>query len=274
MKNRFYGFLVLLLMVSSFNILQISTSLYAQDTAKIFEDKSLITSFNTNLMAIKHLPNFNLMRKRAKWNFGREFVYNSNDSKSNIFITVGIQQSKKDAENIANDYINDISIRMEKGSHKGIVIGDEFWWWTPNSDSGDLTNIVFIRKNAIFIMSSHNYANLKMLAKVIDEDITKGEPYVTIDSIIPTPEIKSISIKSDTVNDFAKITIDAVDPNNESLEYQFLPGLIKDKNELVNTFTFKTSDNHFNDTSKSQIVKMIVINESNVVSPIFEIKIR
>jgi hypothetical protein len=122
---------------------------------------------------------------------------------------------------------------------------------------------------------SHTYRDLKTFAKLIDDDIIKGESYVTIDKIIKPPEIKSISTKDNFVkmNANAKIAINAIDPNNESLEYQFSPGLVKFKSDPENVFTYKASRNHIREPDGTQTVKIVVVNESNIVSPISEINI-
>jgi hypothetical protein len=75
------------------------------------------------------------------------------------------------------------------------------------------------------------------------------------------------------LNNNVKIVINAIDPNNESLEYQFSPGLMKHKSDPENVFTFNASCNHIQEMSGSYIIKLVVINESNVVSRISEVEI-
>ena len=140
----------------------------------------IISEIDMEEMAQLNLPDFNLVRERS-FSFDSlrtEYVFAREGDSVNVFITVGLYQSEKDAEEIANDYLNDISIGMEEGTHQGVSIGDKFWWWAPGPDFINVANIVFIRKNALFIMSSHEYDELMTLAIKIDSDILKKEFYI------------------------------------------------------------------------------------------------
>jgi len=75
-------------------------------------------------------------------------------------------------------------------------------------------------------------------------------------------------------NGSAKITINASDVEDELLEYQFYPGLTKEKMDPKNVFTYKSSPNFIDKTTGIQVLKAVAINESNVVSPMVELKIR
>lgn len=239
------------------------------------DNRNYITRFDADLMAKEHFTDYKFVRKRGKWNYGREFVYKINNNEANVFISVGLHPSAEIAEKIATSYLNSSSIRMKEGAHKGISLGDKFWWYA-GSDSNNLTNIVFIRKNSLILMScSLSYSDLKSLAKKIDGDLIIGASYVTIAESINTPEIKSIIMEKHTVeiNENLKIVIDAADPNHESLEYQFSPGLLQFSSDAENVYTYRASRNYIKDPDGTHVVRLVVINESNVVSPISETRI-
>lgn len=142
------------------------------------ENHALIEGIDVMTMAQMHLPDFNLVRERPD-SLETEYVFRRKTDPVNVFITVGLYPSMLDAENAANEDFKYMSIRMEEGAHQGISIGDNFWWNALNY-SDTLINIVFIRKNALFIMScSNNYGELQALAKKIDDDIVNEEHYIT-----------------------------------------------------------------------------------------------
>lgn len=275
MKTKYYLLFAIIIFFVSFCSKQTSI-VYAQQQITLSDSDKYITRFDTDLMAKKHLTNYTLVRKRGKWNYGREYVFRLNNDEANIFLTVGLHPSTEVAENIAKSFLNGISIRMTEGTHNGISIGDKFWWFS-GSDPSTITDIVFIRNNSLIIMScSRNYSDLRELAKLIDDDIIMGALYVKIDDAIFTPEVNSISMGKNTIelNDTVKIAIDANDPNHESLEYQFSPGLSKVIGDAENVYTYKDSPNYVKESDGSQTIRLVVINESNVVSIISEINVR
>jgi hypothetical protein len=274
MKNKSYKFFVLFLLFISFNTIQ-NAFLKAQENFAIHEDKNFITGLNVDLMAKRHLANCYLVRKRAKWNYGREFVFKSNNEKVNVFITIGLHQSAEDAENTADNYLNSISLVMKEGPHHGVYIGDKFWWWAPDGDSNNVTNIVFIRKNALFIMSSHNYRELNTLAKKIDDDIIIKANYIELENTILLPIIDSITASKKVLKEgeISKISVHASDPNNEALEYDAI-GLSHSESDPENVFTLVASSDYVQSPFLgSHFYKFVVINESNVVSEVAEFEI-
>ena len=142
------------------------------------ENHALIAGIDVMTIAQLHLPDFNLVREHPD-SLETENVFRRETDSVNVFITVGLYPSMLDAENAANEDFEYMAIRMEEGAHQGITIGDNFWWNALNN-SDTLINIVFIRKNALFIMScSNNYGELQALAKKIDNDIVNEEHYIT-----------------------------------------------------------------------------------------------
>jgi len=139
----------------------------------------IITEIDEEEMAHRNLLNFNLQRERSVDSVRTEYVFKRERDSVIVFITIGLYKSAEDAENFAINYLNSISAYMEEGPHQGVLIGDKFWWRPTRADSNSLTNIVFLRKNALFSMSSHSYKDLKTLAKLIDDDIVNEESYIT-----------------------------------------------------------------------------------------------
>ena len=274
MKNKSFLISTLLILLLTFSVLQIY-SIKAQEVIAVNKENRYVTRFDADEMVKKHLTDFNLLGKRAIWNRGRMFEYQNNNAQK-VSILVGLHPSANDAEVIALDYLNYISMAMKKGPIEGESIGDKLWWWSPSSDPNNVTNIVFIRKNALFIISSHSYKKIKALAKAIDEDIINRESYTSIEKSISPPMINSISMEKSSLQegDLSKITVKATDMKNESLEYQFLPGLTKNENDQNNVFTFIASRDYVAEPFFGlHTIKCVVINESNVVSRVSEIKV-
>ncbi len=232
-----------------------------------------IVKFDAVQMGQQNLPGFDLVRSRAQWNCGREFVFQRASDQVTIHLTIGLHQSPTAANDVALDYLNEISIKMMEGGLGNAQIGDKFWWWSPNSDSENVTNILFLKENALFILSSHSYKNLVDLARTLDEDIKRKADYLKIDEAISVPKIESVSLAKSNLKegDSIRIAIKATDPSNEPLEYQTQPGLIKFQGDPENVFTFVASRDQVDEPFLgSHKLKFVVINKSNVVSAVAE----
>lgn len=237
-------------------------------------DTRLVSEINMEEMAQLNLPDFNLVREGPKHYLGKEYVFVRESDATNVFITIGLHQSEIEAENIATDYLNDISMSMKDGPHQGVSIGDKYWWET-GSDSDILTNIVFIGKNALFIMSSHSYGELKTLAVKIDNDIFNNADYVELENTIFLPVIDSITASKTVLKygESSKLTVYASDPNNELLEYDVI-GLSNYERDPENVFTEVATHDYVGEPFfGSHIYEFVVINESNVVSEIVEFEL-
>lgn len=269
MKSIYNNKIKILLLII-FNLIINLNLLIAQGKITNSVKDKFITKLDASQIAESHFPNSQLIRKTAKWNCGREYVYKLNNN-ANIFITVGLHQSYTSVYDVANQYLNDISIRMVEGLEQ-VKIGDKFWWWATNNDTNVITNIVFIRKNALFILSSQNYNGLLNLAKLIDEDISNKEKYILMEEVIRIPIIHSMTKEVEELKQDknTKFKIDAVDINNETLEYQFSPGLTKFKNDPKNVFTYIDTNHKLEKYPVKQKIKVVAINENNVVSEIAE----
>jgi len=210
-------------------------------------NESLVTSKKNNLVAkldmvqlqAKHLSNFNLTEKRVIWNRGRKFEFNDKNNQTSVSIQVGLYSSSQDAESIVLDYLNYLSIGMKEGQIDGKTIGDKLWYW-PNSNPSEVTDIVFLRYNSLFILYSNNSEKLTELAEAIDNDIVSKADYINIANSILLPKIDSISVTNTILveGETSQISVYASDPNNESLEYQCLT---LNKSDLPNIFTFSAS---------------------------------
>ena len=140
----------------------------------------LIEEINMTGMADKHLPDFYLLRERSIDSIRIEFVFKRESDSANIFFRTGIYSSTNQTKDIAEAYINSISLHMYEGPHQEVLIGDKYWWSENFLNNNELRNIGFIRKNVFVTMScSHNYHELKALAINFDDDILKGDSYIT-----------------------------------------------------------------------------------------------
>lgn len=273
MNNKYQSYLIITL----FSIIFLSALGSLDLKAQEYKNDSYISRFDADIMSKKYLKDFELVRKRASWNYGRVFVYRNSKANECIFITIGLHSSADAANNIANNYLNEISVRMSSGQYDKKLLGDKFWYLTSSNDSNSITNIVFLRKNALLILScSPTFRELFQLAKKIDEGITNGDSFVNMNLKIETPVIETFEVIKEMVkpNDFAKIRIKGAGVNNEPLEFQFFPGLMKNNVDSENVFTFESSLNFTDKSSGMQVIKAIAISESNVVSPVVELKIK
>jgi hypothetical protein len=232
----------------------------------------LVTKIDMEEMARQHLDGFRLVRKRAHWNWGREYVFRREGDKEAVFVKVGLHPSVREVEELVLDYLNGISLIMREGPVMGEAIGDNAWW-SATSTPPIVTNIVFIRKNALFTLSFHSYDKVKALAKAIDDDIMGGASYITIKDSISPPVINAISVSKRELKEgeAAKITISATDPEGEPLEYQSYPGLFRANGDPENVFTLIASPDYIPAPFfGSHAIKVVAINENNAVSRILE----
>ena len=224
-----------ILLINIFNI----TNINANNNKQNDVDSILISKIEIGEMEHKYLSDYNLIWKRAIWNYGREYVYKSNNNAGAIHITIGLHPSKEDAIKIASDYINGISIKMTEGKYNGLQIGERYWWYETDSNLNKLTNIVFVRKNALFILScSQRIEYLELLAKKIDDDIKNKENYLYFSDSIEFPKIKSVILNEHETTNYiiSTVKIEAEDSIIETLEYQFSPGIPKYKKDSKNEF--------------------------------------
>lgn len=140
-------------------------------------ETSLISKIDIEEMRKINLEDFHLIRERTD-STRTEYVLTRNEDSVDVFIAIGLYPSADNAENSVLEDFSYMAIKMEEGASQKIIIGDKYWWWSPNSDFNNVTNLIFIRENAVFIISSHNYGDLKNLAKKIDDDILNKEPYI------------------------------------------------------------------------------------------------
>ena len=138
---------------------------------------NIICDIEMEQMAQLNLPDFSLLRESSIDSLRTEYVFYRMDDSVKLFITLGLYHSEQDVQDVANNYVNSISLYLDEGPHQGVSIGNKFWWDT-GSDPDVLTDIVFTRKNALFIMNSRKYEDLKTLAIKIDNDIFNKESYI------------------------------------------------------------------------------------------------
>jgi len=139
------------------------------------EEEIIVCSIDIEQFLQNHLKDFHLLRSNQLDEFNNEYVFVSNTDTSNIFIRIGIYASANDSKNAISDYLNDISIGMTTNSERSDPIGDECWWYESNSI---VTNLLFRRFNAVLILSSHTYSDLRLIARNLDDDIINKEEYI------------------------------------------------------------------------------------------------
>jgi hypothetical protein len=240
------------------------------------DNKLVITKFDMIKMANANLQDFTLLRKRPKFVYGKEYIFSREKDAVNVSVIICIHKSMEDALKIANEYLESISSVMSEGAYNGSVVGNKFWWIESNSNSGILQGILFIRKNALFILScDFNYKELLELAKTIDNGILEDADFVKMNSMLMLPVIDSITTTKESLNEgeMTKIAIYASDPDNEPLDFNVL-GLGSYEPDPANVFTLYANRNYVGEPFFGvHTYQFVVINQNNVVSEISEFEI-
>ena len=139
-----------------------------------------ITDIDVITMVQKHLADFTFIKEYPIDSIKTEYVFERNMDSALLIISVGLYQNEDEALNIAKDYVESISAHMEEGHPDGISVGDAFWWWAPGPEFSIMKNIVFVRTNALFILSGPAFEDLvEPLAISIDNDIMNEASYIT-----------------------------------------------------------------------------------------------
>jgi len=134
-----------------------------------------IESIDIKEMAKIHLKDYSLKREGFFNGLDTQYVYTSNNGEA-IYIVLGIYPSQAAADSSLNQYFSEMAGVPMKESYEGIEIGDSFWWLTG---AIKVSSVYFIRKNAMFMISSSKYDGLVDLAKKIDDDILNRASYIT-----------------------------------------------------------------------------------------------
>ena len=238
--------------------------------------ESVITRFDIEEMANIHLPDFYLHDKRFRDLLGNKYYFVRESDNVDVSITIGLYKSAEIAENNAINFFKYVSMAYIEGPPQGVSIGDKYWYSGFGLDFNNVTGIVFIRKNALFIMScDNNYGDLQTLAKNIDDDIINNAEYVELENTILLPVIYSITATKAVLKEgeSAKITVHAADPNNEPLKYDAI-GIGHYEPDPENVFTVIARRGSIGEPFfGSHIYEFFVINEINIVSEIAEFEI-
>jgi len=261
--------------VKSLSLLIIVLSLISCEKviSPIGDGEIFITEVNFEKLRKKHLSNFDLVRKRGKW-CGREyFLKNFNDSTS-LYITIGIFSSYDKTSLTVDKYNGSIWIMPQEDTVGVFGIGEKCWWM-PAPFSPDTVSYLFIRYNSFFIVNSHTYSSIQDLARAIDRDIINNAEYVELSNKTSVPIINSIKTSKQLVSegDTVKISVQANDPNNETLEY-ITTGLMHFESDPENVFNLVILRDYIPEPFIGlHKYEFTVINESNEVSDEMEIKI-
>ncbi len=236
-------------------------------------ENSVITNVGIEEMGHLYISEFELRRSWPKFNEGREYNFIKENTSESLYIRVGLFKSREDAEEIANEICREISVYLNEGPHQGTYVGDNFWWF-DTADTNSLTNLIFTRKNALFIMGAHGgYKELKTLAKKIDDDILRDAEYVDLGNKIMIPVIDSIKATKPVMNygETTLITVYASDPANQELQYNSI-GLSNSKYQ--NVFVEVATPSYVPEPFfGSHIYEFTVINESNAISEVAEFEL-
>lgn len=139
-----------------------------------------IADIDVITMVLEHLPDFTFIRDYPKDSIKTEYVFTRKVDSALLIISMGLYKSEDEALNIANEYVKSISIHMEEGHPDGISIGDAFWYWAPGPEFSIMKNIVFVRTNALFVLSGPAFEDLvEPLAISIDSDILNEASHIT-----------------------------------------------------------------------------------------------
>ena len=235
-------------------------------------DDIFITKFSMEGMRNEHLPDFNFVRKRARMREGREFVLKNENTDNIIYIRVGIHPSKIKVQEMVEEYNNGSAAVWIEDSEKVLGIGDRCWWMSVDKPY----SYHFIRNNIFISVNSHDYQDILILTKSIDNDIINNANYVEIGNSILLPEIHSITALKTELQEGenTKVTIHASDPYNESLEYVVV-GLTHVEIDPENVFTLTATRSHVpSPFFGPHSYNFIAVNESNVVSEVVEFEIK
>ena len=105
---------------------------------------------------------------------GTYYVYIRKSDSADVHLIACVCESKADAEFYLNNFFSENSAIMEEGDIYGLMIGEKLWWLAPFGGSpGRITNIIFIRKNVLVIMSAGHYESLEELAVKLDNQFMK-----------------------------------------------------------------------------------------------------
>jgi len=167
--NSLFSIALFLSLILSFNACK-------EKEDDLVEQAPLVESIDIKEMAKIHLKDYSLLRERSYYGVDTQYVYTNNNNEA-IYIVLGIYPSQAAADSsLINQYFSYMAGVPIKGSYQGIEIGDGFWWLTG---AIKVSNVYFIRRNAMFMMNSSKYEGLVDLAKKIDDDILNKASYIT-----------------------------------------------------------------------------------------------
>lgn len=241
------------------------------------KDEIFVTKFDVEEMKQRHLPDFKLVRKRAMFNSGKEYIFqNIQDEENVIFIRACILPSKKRAHDFVKHYCDLCEMLPIEFSDKDFNIGDKCWWMV-DPISPDTVQYHFTRYNIFILVNSHTYNDIQQLAGLIDKDIINGANYVSKEETISIPVIYLVSAEKTEVweEETVKIFVSASDPFKKKLEYVFNYGLFHIETDSINVFTFKASRDMVSEPFfGAHTFEFQVINENLVISETAKVTIK
>ncbi len=144
-------------------------------------DSNVIKAIDTELLFNSCIPDFSLILERD-WNWTldtlTEYILERTVDSVSIHLRIGLYSDREEANDWLAFYVSDASASMNEGHPEGLAIGDQFYWWSGSPDA-EISNIMFFRYNAFFMMNCRNYNKLDTFALNIDQEILRRAPYIS-----------------------------------------------------------------------------------------------
>ncbi|MEN8158105.1 MAG: hypothetical protein ABFS10_14225 [Bacteroidota bacterium] len=233
------------------------------------ELNQLVNGVDMEELVSVHLPGYELVRSRLMFDWGREYVYQSNDEAKNLHMKVGVYPSVEKAEEAAGAYAMLCSAVFYPGPYDSYMVGDRCWSPYFHGENQEIMAIVFIRKNMLInISSGDGFGEVGTLAKAIDEGILDRDDYIDLAHELQLPVIDSITATKSVLREgeSTTVTVYASDPGNQSIEYDVI-GMTKLDTEEGNSFReHATVDFMGANLTGTHSYNFLVMNEANVYS--------
>ncbi|MBN1416880.1 MAG: hypothetical protein JW973_17415 [Bacteroidales bacterium] len=233
-----------------------------------------VTGVDIEAFASEYLSGYDLQQIETRDFLGMEYFYMHDSEGPAIRIIAGVYKSGDYADSMACFFRNMVSIVFVEGTYHASAMGDKCWYTGLALDQA--LSILFIRKNALFIISGYyGYPDVTSLAQQLDEGIMQNAVFVNRDQSIRLPVIDSVTATKTLMKagETSKITLHASDPRNEPLAYVGI-GIGHYEPDPENVFTVIA---HTDFIGKpffgAHVYQFLVINAINIVSETEEFEI-
>ena len=235
-------------------------------------DVPLVSRVDVQALAQKYLSDFQVDNVR----FSQQddvvvYILKRNKGEQQIMFMVGLHPSVREAEEAMLDaLIHQENVGMTEWPSNDAIIGESAWYYPNPRSSGYKDGVAFIRKNAVFWIysgSEQEYIGVETLARAIDNDLVKGESYVTIRDKISPPFVQSVDLTQTVFKEGerGRLTIHGEDPESRQiiLYGNSMDGLGKDSD-----ISLIIADPRFwvEPFAGQHTIKCWVVNEDNLFS--------